>query len=200
MLQICTYNPLTASARQGCKLEEILLTLQTNHVIFLTGTKRPRTHCSPVTHSVLAGYRLRLGAMGWDGGRIDTRGKIDFCETWQIREVASPDRGGAIRIKTAKFDLLLMALYPPPMVDRATDRIYDWADKMVSGQRRRPLSPHCTYGVVAARRPLMQRTVQPCTYRNLCCTGYADDVPAWHFTDCEVALLTEQARGDVRQV
>ena len=42
MLQICTYNPLTASTRQGCRLEEILFALQTNHVIFLTGTKRPR--------------------------------------------------------------------------------------------------------------------------------------------------------------
>ena len=25
-------------------------------------------------------------------------------------------------------------------------------------------------------------------------------MPAWHFTDCEVALLTERARGGVRQV
>ena len=35
MLPICTYNPLTASRRQGCRLEEILFTLQTNHVVFL---------------------------------------------------------------------------------------------------------------------------------------------------------------------
>ena len=34
--------------------------------------------------------------------------------------------------------------------------------------------PRCTYGVVAARRPPMHRTVQLCTYRNLCCTWYAD--------------------------
>ena len=40
-LQICTYNPLTASTRQGYRLEEILFNLQTNDVIFLTGTKRP---------------------------------------------------------------------------------------------------------------------------------------------------------------
>ena len=116
MLQICTYNPLTASARQGCRLEEILLTLQTNHVIFLTGTKRPRTHCSPVTHSVLAGYRLFEWGHGMGRGTNRHAGLIDLCEIWQIREVASPDtsvqgRGGAIRIKTAKFDLLLMGLY-----------------------------------------------------------------------------------------
>ena len=62
--------------------------------------------------------------------------KLDVCEIWQIREVASPDasvqgRGGAIRIKTAKFDLLLIGLYPPPLGDWAIDRIYDWAEKMV---------------------------------------------------------------------
>ena len=33
-----------------------------------------------------------------------------------------------------------------------------------------------------------------------CCTWHDEYVPAWHFTDCEVALLTEQARGGVRQV
>ena len=63
--------------------------------------------------------------------------KLDLCEIWQIREVASPDasvqgRGGAIRIKSAKFDLLLVVLYPPPMGDWATDRVYDSADKMVN--------------------------------------------------------------------
>ena len=41
---------------------------------------------------------------------------------------------------------------------------------------------------------------QPRMYRNLCCTWYASHVPAWHFTDGDVALLTEQARGGVRQV
>ena len=95
------------------RLEEILLTFhQTNHVIFLTGTKRPRAHCSPVTHSVLAGYRLF--EWGYGMGRWTNRHaglivavKIDLCEIWQIREVASPDasvqgRGGAIRIKTAE--------------------------------------------------------------------------------------------------
>ena len=134
--------PLTASARQGCRLEEILLTLQTNHVIFLTGTKRPRTHCSPVTHSVLAGYRLFEWGCGMGRGTNRHAGllvpvKLDLCEIWQIREVASPDasvqgRGGAIRIKTAKFDLLLMGLYPPPMGDWATERKNDWADKVVN--------------------------------------------------------------------
>ena len=105
MLQICTYNPLTASTRQGCRLEEILFTLQTNHVIFLTGTKRPRAHCSPVTHSVLAGYRLFEWGYGMGRGTNRYAGlivavKLDMCETWQIREVASPQvgvqgRGGA---------------------------------------------------------------------------------------------------------
>ena len=57
----------------------------------------------------------------WDGTGTNRHAglivavKIDLCEIWQIRDVASPDasvqgRGGAIRIKTAKFDLLLMGL------------------------------------------------------------------------------------------
>ena len=109
MLQICTYNPLSASTGQGCRLEEILFTLQTNHVMFLTGTKRPRVHCSPVTHSVLAGYRLFESGYGMGRGTNRHAGlivavKLDSCETWQIREVASPQagvqgRGGAIRLK-----------------------------------------------------------------------------------------------------
>ena len=33
-----------------------------------------------------------------------------------------------------------------------------------------PRSPHCTYGVVAARRPPMDENSQPRTYRNLCCS------------------------------
>ena len=36
---------------------------------------------------------------------------------------------------------------------------------------------------------------QPRMYRNLCCTWYVTYVPAWHFTDSDLALLTEQARG-----
>ena len=56
----------------------------------------------------------------------------------------------------------------------------------------------CTYGVVAARRRAMHKTFQPRTYRKFCCMVYARYVPAWHFTDC--VLLTEQARGGVRQV
>ena len=42
-----------------------------------------------------------------------------------------------------------------------------------------------TYGVVAARRPPMEQTVQHRTYRNLCCTWYASYVPAGHITDCQ---------------
>ena len=41
---------------------------------------------------------------------------------------------------------------------------------------------------------------QPRTYRNLCCTWYVGYVPARHSTDGDVALLTEQACGGVRQV
>ena len=141
MLQICTYNPLTASPRQGCRLEEILFTLQTNHVIFLTRTKRPRACCSSVTHSVLAGYRLFEWSYGMGRGTNRHAGlivavKLDICETWQIREVASPQasvqgRGGAIRVKTSKLHLLLIGLCPPPLGDWATDKLYEWADKMV---------------------------------------------------------------------
>ena len=141
MLRICTYNPLTASTRQGCRLEEILFTLQTNHVIFLTATKRPRAHCSPVTHSVLAGYRLFEWSYGMGRGTnrhadLIVAVKLDSCETWQILEVASPqagvqDRGGAMRVKTSKLDFLLIGLYPPPLGDWATDKLYDWADRMV---------------------------------------------------------------------
>ena len=40
-------------------------------------------------------------------------------------------RGGAIRIKTSKFDHLLIGLYPPPLGGWATDKLYDWTDKMV---------------------------------------------------------------------
>ena len=69
------------------------------------------------------------------------------------------------------------------------------------GQRPRPRIPSTdTYGVVAARRPPMDVNSQPRMYRNLCCTWHASYVPAWHFTDGDVALLTEQARGGVRQV
>ena len=139
-----TYNPLTASVRQGCRLEEILLTLQANHVIFLTGTKRPRTHCSPVTHNVLAGYRLFEWGYGMGRGTNRHAGlivavKIDLCEIWQIREVASPDasvqgRGGADQNGEVRSfaDGALPPSPPPPISDWATDRIYDWADKMVN--------------------------------------------------------------------
>ena len=62
--------------------------------------------------------------------------KLYICETWQIREVASPQAGvqgrrGAIRVKTSKLDLLLIGLYPPPLGDWATDKLCEWADKMV---------------------------------------------------------------------
>ena len=57
-----------------------------------------------------------------------------------------------------------------------------------------------SYGVVAARWSPMEQTVQHRTYRNLCCTWYDAYVPARHCTDCDVALLSEQARGGVRQV
>ena len=79
--------------------------------------------------------------MGWGRGTNRNAGlivavKLGLCELWQIRKVASPQagvqgRGGAIRIKTAKLDLLLIGLYPPPLGDWATDKLYEWADKMV---------------------------------------------------------------------
>ena len=106
---------LTASTRQGCRLEESLFTLQTNHVIFLTGTKRPRAQCSPVTHSVLAGYRLFEWDYGMGRGTNRHAGlivtvKLDICETWQIREVASPQagvqgRGGASSMGTGRSSI-----------------------------------------------------------------------------------------------
>ena len=77
------------------------------------------------------------GATGWDEGQIDMQSHCwDICETWQIREVASPQavvqgRGGAIRVQTSKMDPLLIELHPPPLGDWATDKLYDWADKMV---------------------------------------------------------------------
>ena len=116
MLQICTYNTLSASTRQGCRLEEILFTLQTNHVIFLTGTKRPRAHCSLVTQCAGWIQTFRVGyVMGRGTNRhagLTVAVKLDICETWQIREVASPQAGvqgrrGAIRVKTSKLDLMV---------------------------------------------------------------------------------------------
>ena len=109
-------------------------------MIFLTGTKRPRAHCSPVTHSVLAGYRLFEWDYGMGRGTNRHAGlivavKLDICETWQIREVASPQAGvqerGAKRVKTSRLDFLLIRLYPQPLGNWATDKLYDWADKMV---------------------------------------------------------------------
>ena len=46
----------------------------------------------------------------------------------------------------------------------------------------------------------MRQNDQQRTYRNLCCTWQDVYVPVWHTTDGDVALLTEQARGGVRQV
>ena len=51
-----------------------------------------------------------------------------------------------------------------------------------------PVTATDTYGVVAARWPPMRGTDQ---HRSV----YVDYVPAWHFTDGDVALQTEQARG-----
>ena len=65
-----------------------------------------------------------------------------------------------------------MSLHPPPIRDRA-------ASDQGPGHRT------ATYGFVAARRPPMHRTVQHCTYRNLCCTVYDAHVPLRHFTDCQ---------------
>ena len=48
--------------------------------------------------------------------------------------------------------------------------------------------------------PQCDENSQPRTYRNLCCSWVRRYVPAWHFTDGDVALLTEQARGGARQV
>ena len=54
--------------------------------------------------------------------------------------------------------------------------------------------------VVAARRPPMTSKDQQRTYRNLCCTWYADFVPLRHFTDCRDGVLTGQVPRSVRQV
>ena len=135
-------QPADGKCATGMQAGEILLTLQTNHVIFLTGTKRPRTHCSPVTHSVLAGYRLFEWGYGMGRGTNRHAGlivavKIDLCEIWQIREVASPDasvqgRGRSDQDQNGETRSFADGALPPPIGDWATDRIYDWADKMVN--------------------------------------------------------------------
>ena len=48
--------------------------------------------------------------------------------------------------------------------------------------------------------PQWTRTDQQRTYRNPCCTWYADYVPTGHLTDCEDGVANEQARGGVRLV
>ena len=141
-LSLCPKPLLLKCCALGFEAEEILFTLQISHVIFLTGTKRPRAHSSPVTDSVLAGYRLFEWGCGMGRGTNRHAGlivavKLDTSETWQIREVASPQAGvegrewGAKRVNTSKLDLLLIGLYPPPLGDWATDKLYDRADKMV---------------------------------------------------------------------
>ena len=50
--------------------------------------------------------------------------KLDICVAY--REGEEP-----LRVKTSKLDLLLIGLYPPPLGDWATDKLYEWADKMV---------------------------------------------------------------------
>ena len=48
--------------------------------------------------------------------------------------------------------------------------------------------------------PQCARNTKTRMHRKLCCNGFAAYVPAWHFSDCDMALPTEQARGGVRQV
>ena len=68
---------------------------------------------------------------------------------------------------------------------------------------RVPVDPRpllLTGSSLTRRCPQCDVSSQQRTYHNLCCTWHASYVPAWHFTDGDVALLTEQARGGVRQV
>ena len=71
MLQICTYNPLTASTRQGCRLEEILVTLQANqrdlvdwHQTAAGSFISCDSRCACRIQTVLS------GALGWVEGQI----------------------------------------------------------------------------------------------------------------------------------
>ena len=49
--------------------------------------------------------------------------------------------------------------------------------------------------------PQWNTTVQPRTYRNLCCNVYAVYVPAWHFTDCQDGAANgARSLGGARQV
>ena len=48
--------------------------------------------------------------------------------------------------------------------------------------------------------PQWTTTDQHCTYRSLCCTGYADYMPLWHLRIVRMVLLTEPVPRSVRQV
>ena len=89
MLQICTYNPLSASTRQGCRRD------------LVHSSDKPRDF--PDRHQTTTRSLLSGGTNRHAGLIVAV--KLDICETWQIREVASPQagvqgRGGAIRVKT----------------------------------------------------------------------------------------------------
>ena len=76
-------------------------------MIFLTSTKRPRAHCSPVTHGVLAGHRLFEWDMGWVEGRIGILVSlwqsswvfVNFgkSEKWPLHKLVYKGRGGAFK-------------------------------------------------------------------------------------------------------
>ena len=137
--------------------------------------------------------------------QFDKRDKVTV-DTWRISLSLSPEGvDGSVlscvpacspvavrRFKTTftdtAGDIPAVSLLPPPKRDPR-------------GQRPGPRSPHCYFrGRRCTAAPNVSERPTTHVPQPLLPGGVRRYVPAWHSTEGDVALLTEQARGGVRQV
>ena len=143
-LRLCVYNPLSAGDKCPGRREQIFREMKAAHVVVLTGAKlRLGKNGSPDAGQGMDGFRLFN--WGYGNGRATNRHagltiglSTSMFRASGVKQIISPPamlqgRGGGLRIKTKKLDMLVIGIYPPPAVGPhakwASSKVFEWAGK-----------------------------------------------------------------------
>ena len=155
-MKVALYNPL--SLRQPSRMNEMSLAMKGMDIVIVPGTQVPAIASSPShkqqldKHIVMHfGYRTTAHSNKSAGCSIFLR-KGRFREQHLVETISAPEkltgRGGAVRLRSGRFDILVIAAYFPPRPPKQSefagwkktvDLLAAWVHNVIQHAKQRSL-------------------------------------------------------------
>eukprot|EP00929_Paragymnodinium_shiwhaense_P037319 TRINITY_DN19901_c0_g1_i1.p1 TRINITY_DN19901_c0_g1~~TRINITY_DN19901_c0_g1_i1.p1 ORF type:complete len:346 (+),score=36.52 TRINITY_DN19901_c0_g1_i1:115-1152(+) len=146
-MRCAVYNPLAAT--ESGRIEDILQQCSSVHLLCMPGNKFRKHQLDGDPFVLRSRKKFWCFDWGYDATKQHSNRScgVSLCIAKRafsdkaFHTVFSPPealagRGGAVRIRTAKHDILVMGLYVPPETEsdkaEAADKLYEWASQVVS--------------------------------------------------------------------